>query len=611
MYVNHLRLKGRRMKRVVQLILTLGLVALFTLGLHSEMAKAQQKTQTHQTAANCTQLLVNGDFEGAGGWTKFSKIGANLISNFPPPSGAYHSGSYGAYLADYNNAHDYIAQSVTIPADATQATLSFWWQVETQESSLRGYDFLTVTVDAPLEQVIATLGDISNQDAGASWQQVSYDLTSYRGRAIAIRFDAVTDANRPTAFYLDDVTLEVCRPAATATPAPTPSPTPLPTATPTPTPSPTPTPVGTAIMAISPPGSLVALSSEPFTVSVVISDVVDLGGFEFTLTFDPQVVHISNVTLGDFLASTGRTASALPPQIDNNGGTVSFGAFSFGNQQGPTGSGVIAHIAMIPQAAGTSPLTFQKAQATNTSGNVLAISTRSGTVTVATCSPYDLDCDGDIDILDIMLVASHWGCQQGDACYDTRYDLDDNGRIDIVDIMQIAALWGCTRSDTCYWGTTASPRLSSLFVNIGVPEARVPNTARAFPLPVRVNGAQDLAAVEVTLTYNPRVIQIVDVKSAGFLRQNGRQEVLLTPRIDNQAGRARIGIFTYGQQAGANGNGDLFYLWIRPVASGQSPVSIERAQAINTQAQAEQVTLQNGNVQVVPGRNTFIPVVTR
>ena len=56
--------------------------------------------------------------------------------------------------------------------------------------------------------------------------------------------------------------------------------------------------------------------------------------------------------------------------------------------------------------------------------------------------PGDLDCDCDVDIADIMLVASRWHSSAGDDDYDPAYDLDDDGDIDIVDIMLVAVHWG-------------------------------------------------------------------------------------------------------------------------------------------------------------------------
>jgi hypothetical protein len=54
----------------------------------------------------------------------------------------------------------------------------------------------------------------------------------------------------------------------------------------------------------------------------------------------------------------------------------------------------------------------------------------------------DLDCDCDVDVADVMKVASRWSCQLGDTCYDPGYDLDGDGDIDIVDIMQVVVHWG-------------------------------------------------------------------------------------------------------------------------------------------------------------------------
>jgi hypothetical protein len=54
----------------------------------------------------------------------------------------------------------------------------------------------------------------------------------------------------------------------------------------------------------------------------------------------------------------------------------------------------------------------------------------------------DMDGDCDVDVVDIMLVAAHWGAHSGDALYDPWYDRDNDGDIDIVDIMWVIARWG-------------------------------------------------------------------------------------------------------------------------------------------------------------------------
>ena len=64
-------------------------------------------------------------------------------------------------------------------------------------------------------------------------------------------------------------------------------------------------------------------------------------------------------------------------------------------------------------------------------------------LTIATI-PGDVIADCQVDIADIMQVASHWRCKCGDACYHSLYDLDGDCIITVVDIMKVAVHWGET-----------------------------------------------------------------------------------------------------------------------------------------------------------------------
>jgi YD repeat-containing protein len=55
--------------------------------------------------------------------------------------------------------------------------------------------------------------------------------------------------------------------------------------------------------------------------------------------------------------------------------------------------------------------------------------------------PGDLDCDCDVDIVDIMMVAVVWNTHTGDAKFKSEYDFDSDGRISIADVMFVAAKW--------------------------------------------------------------------------------------------------------------------------------------------------------------------------
>ena len=103
-----------------------------------------------------------------------------------------------------------------------------------------------------------------------------------------------------------------------------------------------------------------------WVVEVLVDNAVDLGGYDFAVTFDPAVVTVQDVTLGDFLASTGRTAAPLGPEIDNAVGEFAFGGFSYGGAPGANGTGTLAHVTLYAVAPGNSSLTFSAAQLTDT-----------------------------------------------------------------------------------------------------------------------------------------------------------------------------------------------------------------------------------------------------
>jgi hypothetical protein len=114
------------------------------------------------------------------------------------------------------------------------------------------------------------------------------------------------------------------------------------------------------------PRSVAADTGADFTVAVRIANVEDLGFYQFDITFDPAVVQVMEVALGDFLASTGRSASGVGPLIDNQAGTVTYGGFSFGAQPGPNGEGLLAEVTFTGAADGVSTLRLGNIRVMNT-----------------------------------------------------------------------------------------------------------------------------------------------------------------------------------------------------------------------------------------------------
>jgi thermitase len=142
----------------------------------------------------------------------------------------------------------------------------------------------------------------------------------------------------------------------------------------------------TARVKLEPPDIRASLGFT-FTVDVVIEGIVDLGSFQFDVTYDPSVVTVDDVRLGPFLGSTGRSVTEIGPHIDNGAGATGYGATSSGTDPGPDGTGVLAVLATITFHAtglGSSSLHFgENMTVAHTSGSVIPIVAQDGSVAVA------------------------------------------------------------------------------------------------------------------------------------------------------------------------------------------------------------------------------------
>ncbi|HZR28020.1 MAG TPA: alkaline phosphatase family protein [Terriglobales bacterium] len=155
-----------------------------------------------------TELISNGGFENganAAPWTASSGVINNSTSE--PP----HTGSWDAWLDGYGTAHtDTLAQTVTIPSNATAATLTFWLHIDTAETSTTtAFDTLNVQVLNSSGTVLSTLGTFSNLNAAAGYQQRTFNVSSFKGQTIQIFFKGVEDSMLQTSFVVDDVSLKV------------------------------------------------------------------------------------------------------------------------------------------------------------------------------------------------------------------------------------------------------------------------------------------------------------------------------------------------------------------------------------------------------------------
>jgi general secretion pathway protein D len=125
-----------------------------------------------------------------------------------------------------------------------------------------------------------------------------------------------------------------------------------------------------ATVHIEGPSTQVVAGGGPFTVSVTVEDVTNLGAFQLDLEYDPAILSLVEIKEGPFLGSSGRQVNCLPPRIEQSSAgfiCVTLGA----TPDGPNGSGVLSTITFQPLAAGSGLLHFSRLTLTDPPAEVL------------------------------------------------------------------------------------------------------------------------------------------------------------------------------------------------------------------------------------------------
>ena len=333
---------------------------------------------------------------------------------------------------------------------------------------------------------------------------------------------------------------------------------------------------GDVTLSINPASKTIKLT-ETGTTDVVVTDATNFGLFQFTIDYDPSIVQVANnsdVVLGDFLGSTGRTAFSVGLDIDNSSGRLSYSALSAGEGAGPDGSGVLATITWTPQAEGTSALDLRDEQAGTTDNVPFTTTAVDGEIVVETRFWADIDGDGDVDIFDIQTVAAHWNTQEGDPGYDPQYDFDDDGDIDIFDVMAVALWWNKELpSMTALRTGQAAKQMPGQAIRFRRAEERGLEVMEVF-----VENAAGLAGFEVELAATGQLPEIRSIELGKAFKETGRGVLILGPEIAGHGSRVKFGVISYGDGNGIAGSGVLARIVFPEEIE---PISIDAVQCVD------------------------------
>jgi general secretion pathway protein D len=99
-----------------------------------------------------------------------------------------------------------------------------------------------------------------------------------------------------------------------------------------------------------------------------------------------------------------------------------------------------------------------------------------------------------------------------------------------------------------------------------------------FTVNVMLSGGQNIYSVPVQLSYDPNLLQVVNVSNGGFLSQDG-QAVALVHRDDPVTGTLQVTATRPPGSGGVSGQGTVMTLTFMAKGSGQSALTITRGGA--------------------------------
>ena len=185
-----------------------------------------------------------------------------------------------------------------------------------------------------------------------------------------------------------------------------------------------------ATVSISPSSVPSPAIGEQLTLSLSIAGGESVAGYQATVQFDDTALRYVSSAIGDYLPAG---AFPLPPDASSN--TVTLGATSFGGES--SGDGTLATITFEVIAVKESTLGLSDVLLSDSAGTGRLPRVEDGQITESPQLKGDVNGDGIVNILDLVLVAGRFG-QSGQESADVNGD----GIVNILDLVLVAGAFG-------------------------------------------------------------------------------------------------------------------------------------------------------------------------
>ncbi len=174
---------------------------------------------------------------------------------------------------------------------------------------------------------------------------------------------------------------------------------------------------------------------DTFTLQVNAEKVTNLAGWQFDLTFDPDALEVVDVNEGGFLKRGGRTTFFQKGTVDNTEGKIAGLSTALISKNGVTGTGTLLSVKFSARVDGNSQIALHNFQLGSITGEAIPAGMHPLTITVESKPKWDVNADGQVSVLDLILVAQRLG---ETATANSEVDINVDGVINILDLIVVA-----------------------------------------------------------------------------------------------------------------------------------------------------------------------------
>ena len=179
---------------------------------------------------------------------------------------------------------------------------------------------------------------------------------------------------------------------------------------------------------------------DTFTLDISARNVPDFAGWQFDIAFDPAVLEVIEVNEGDFLKKDAETTFFRKGKINNQSGTIIGLSSARLSGDGVTGTGTLVSVTFKAKAGGETQLGLNNFQLGSGTGERIAAGPHEVVITIeSTLATGDVNRDGEVSILDMILIARHLGETEP---ANSAVDVNGDGVVNVLDLIVVSQHFG-------------------------------------------------------------------------------------------------------------------------------------------------------------------------